>query len=173
MYCENDIWTVESLCGLVKGLPVDRFYQAKNQISQGQISDHEELKKVVEAWELLDEFQADIQEKEGMSVTIKNIGQPHPVERKKKTKKRISSKNTTKRELHFQKGDLFSCENEFLKWVAQGKTPVSSDFVGSLPKNLKNMYEDALPESIILRTKSRFSREYHRALYLKLSIDQL
>lgn len=166
MHCENDVWTVESLCGLAKGVPVGRFYQVKNEIYQGLISDLEELKKVGEAGQLLDEFYAYVQEKEGMSVTIRHLGQPETTKKKKKLKKRKSSKNKPKSQLHFQQGDLFGCENEFLKWLAQGKIPLSGSFVGSLPKNLKIMYDDATPISATLRTKSRFTKEYHRALYL-------
>jgi hypothetical protein len=55
---------------------------------------------------------------------------------------------------------------KFIKWIAATKLPLRVGFIRRLPLYLLENY-DFHTSSNHLRKKSKFSREYHRALYLR------
>jgi hypothetical protein len=60
---------------------------------------------------------------------------------------------------------------KFIKWLAENERPMMARFIRRLPLDLLEMYLFFLPSNSPLRTKSRYSREYHRAVYLERAKD--
>lgn len=56
---------------------------------------------------------------------------------------------------------------KFIKWAAQNGIPIKNIFIHSLPLYLLEIYLEFAPDNSPLRTQSKYSRAYHKALYLK------
>ncbi len=54
---------------------------------------------------------------------------------------------------------------KFIKWIAMNNIPMKEQFFKALPLYLMELYFEFRPESTILRTASKRSLTYHRALY--------
>jgi hypothetical protein len=61
---------------------------------------------------------------------------------------------------------LMSCWR-YIKWTAKNKAPVLGKFFKALPLTWMELFIEFQSPDEALRTKSRFSKEYHRAQYLK------
>lgn len=54
---------------------------------------------------------------------------------------------------------------KFIRLIAMNEIPLRFGFFKNLPLNLKEIYLEFQPINVILRIKSKFAEEYHRAFY--------
>ncbi len=64
-------------------------------------------------------------------------------------------------------GKIFMSSWKFIKWVALNRIDLYERFLYALPPVLVEILIEFQPHNVALRTKSKHSTAYHRALYLK------
>jgi len=63
--------------------------------------------------------------------------------------------------------DFFMSPWKFIKWCAKKGIPLPQDLLYILPISFLEIYFEYIPDNSPLKTHSKYSREYHEALYLK------
>lgn len=73
--------------------------------------------------------------------------------------------------VHKENKTSFMYLPQYIKLIALNNIPCTRKFFNSLPISLMELFFDFQPLSVALRTKSRFSRDYHEAKYLSAARD--
>jgi hypothetical protein len=63
--------------------------------------------------------------------------------------------------------EIYMSPWRFIKWVAANGIQIKHKFLNALPIYLVELYLEFMPTNSALRTKSKYSLAYHKALYLK------
>lgn len=69
--------------------------------------------------------------------------------------------------LRLIKNEFYMSSWRYIKWVSLNEIPINNKFFENMPLILMELFFEFRPINVALRTKSKYCREYHEALYLR------